>query len=242
MMVKFSRELGYETVWIFPSTLIDKPRVVVYHTGGGETARVLADDGNEKRGIFARLAESGYVVTSVTSTPDHWGSPLALRANDALLSGIRSRFDVEKIGVMCQSMGGLSAYIWSCRNPEVVVGIYGVYPVTNLGSRLKGSLGSSISKVYTSQGVDLGTDLSSYDPIKQIGSLVRMGVPAKHRHGDADALVEYGANARKFAEAYDKLGGNFELVTVQGLGHQADPDFFKPEEVLDFMDSLKWDT
>jgi pimeloyl-ACP methyl ester carboxylesterase len=218
-----------------------RPRVVAYHTGAGETAKVLSDPKNEKRGILDALSGAGYVVTSITSTKDHWGSPVSLKANDALYAWIRSDFSTQKIGLLCQSMGGLSAYNWACRNPKAVLGVYGIYPVTNLAAMLRGPAGPVIAKVYERQEIDLSKEISTFDPIQQIGPLSRGGVPAKHRHGDADALVEYEPNALRFAQAYAKSGGRFELVPVKGLGHQVDPSFFNAEEVLGFMDSLNWD-
>ena len=242
MRVEFGVVQGYEVVTVFPTKKAKRPRVVAYHTGAGETARVLSDPRNEKRGILKALSGAGYVVTSITSTKDHWGSPVALKAHDALYGWIRSDFSTRKIGLLCQSMGGLSAYNWACRNPRAVLGVYGIYPVTNLAAMLKGPAGPVIAKVYEAQGIDLGREISSFDPIRQIGYLGRDGVPAKHRHGDADALVEYEPNALRFALAYTKSGGKLELVSVKGLGHQVDPSFFNAEEVLAFMDSLKWDS
>ncbi len=229
-----------ETVSILPSPSTNLGRIVVYHTGGGESADVLADPGNEKCGIFSGLSRAGYPVTSITSRPDHWGSPISLKANDLLYDWALSQFGIEVVGILCQSMGGLSTYNWACRNPDRVVGIYGIYPVTNLAAMLRGVLGGTIETIYGEQGVNLALDLRNYDPIQQIASLCRRGVPAMHRHGDADQLVEYGANALEFSRAYNGLGGRLELITLDGLGHEAHPAFFKPEEVVGFMDSLDW--
>jgi len=239
--VEFGVVQGHEVVTVHPSNMPKRPRVLAYHTGAGETARVLSDPRNEKRGILKALSGAGYVVTSITSTKDHWGSPVAIKAHDALYGWIRSHFPTRKIGLLCQSMGGLSAYNWACRNSRAVLGVYGIYPVTNLTAMLRGPAGPVIAKVYQGQGIDLGKEISSFDPIQQIGYLGREGVPAKHRHGEADALVEYEPNALRFALAYVKSGGRFELVPVKGLGHQVDPNFFNAEEVLAFMDSLRWD-
>lgn len=240
LRIEFGTVQGYEVVTVYPSEKVKRPRVVVYHTGAGETAKVLSDPKNEKRGILDSLSDAGYLVTSITSTKDNWGSPVSLKAYDALYDWIRSDFSTQKIGLLCQSMGGLSAYNWACRNTGAVLGVYGIYPVTNLAAMLRGAAGPIIAKVYEGQGIDLGKEISIFDPIQQIGSLSRAGVPAKHRHGDADALVEYEPNAVRFGQEYARSGGRFQLVTVKGLGHQADPSFFNPEEVLGFMDSLKW--
>jgi len=213
----------------------------MYHTGGGETATVLNEGENEKSGIFEALSDAGYIIASATSGPAHWGSPVALRANDVLFRAIRSRFGVSQVAILCQSMGGLSAYSWASRNPQSVLGIYGLYPVTDLGSMLRGELGEKILQVYKSQGVDLSKDLESYNPIDRLSPIVASGIVAKHRHGEEDRLVEYGPNAREFAEVFRDLGGSFELVPVPGLGHEANPRFFDSQEVLDFMEGLRWD-
>ncbi len=230
----------HETVWLMPRNPGRAPKAVVYHTGGGETARVIADGGDAKRGILSLLVEHGYVVCSVTSDTRHWGSPRALTANDLLFDAVQSRYGLDKIGILCQSMGGLSAYSWSCRNPTSVTGIYGVYPVTNLGSMLEGSLGCGIAEVYSAQGVDLDLDRPEYDPICQIAALAGAGVPAMHRHGRLDEVVDYRRNAEDFGKAYRDAGALFRLVTVPGLGHEADPAFFKPAEVLGFFQGLAW--
>jgi len=228
-------------VTIRPASMSKNPRVIVYHTGAGETAAVLMDPRNEKAGILDALCNACYVVSSITSTKDHWGSPVSIRAHDVLYAWVRSNFSVRRIALLCQSMGGLSAYNWACRNVESVLGVYGIYPVTNLSAMLRGPAGPTICKVYEKQGIDLEREVSAFDPIRQIAPLSRAGVPAKHRHGDADTLVEYGPNALQFAEEYARHGGRFELETVKGLGHQVDPKFFDAEEVLAFMNSLSWD-
>ncbi len=240
MRVVLGNISGREAVTIYPSIVTDETRIVAYHTGAGETARVLSDVKNEKAEIFAVLSGAGHLVTSITSTRDHWGSSVALQAHDALFEWICSQFSPRRIGVLCQSMGGLSAYNWCCRHVSDVVGVYGIYPVTNLASMLRGSLLPVISAVYSRQGIDLSQDLALYDPIRQVGRLAHKRIPAMHRHGDADQLVQYGPNALEFAEVYRKHGGRFELVTVPGLGHQVDPAFFNAVEVLRFMNSLSW--
>jgi pimeloyl-ACP methyl ester carboxylesterase len=215
-------------------------RIIIYHTGGGEDSEVLCDPGNEKRGIFETLSESGYSILSISSSRGHWGSPLAIHTNDLLFEWIGENLGASRIGIMCQSMGGLSAYNWAIRNPEAILGIYGIYPVTNLGAMLEGELGPAIRQVYSEQGIDLALRLKEFDPMAGIAQVCRPGIPAKHRHGDSDSLVEYVANAVEFREACRNLGGAFDLVTVKGLGHEAHPEFFKPQEVADFMDSLAW--
>lgn len=215
-------------------------RIVVYHTGGGEDSEVLCDPGNEKRGIFEALSESGYSILSVSSSTRHWGSPQAIRANALLFEWIGENLGASRVGVLCQSMGGLSAYNWAIRNPRAVLGIYGVYPVTNLGAMLEGGLGPAIRQVYSEQGIDLAFRLREFDPMEGLGVLCNHEIPVKHRHGDSDSLVEYAPNALDFGERFRQLGGEFELVTVTGLGHEANPAFFQPGEVVDFMNCLDW--
>ncbi len=224
-----------------PSIGVPVTRVIVYYTGGGESAEVIADPRNEKRGILSELAARGYVVASVSSRPDHWGSPVVLDANDALFGWIRGDLRVSKVGILCQSMGGLSAYSWACRHPEKVCGIYGIYPVTNLGSMLAGALRERISDVYAQQGIDINERSAEFDPIREIESSCLARVPAMHRHGKEDALVQYGPNAVEFSRAYRRSGGRLKLLSVEGLGHEAHPTFFNPAEAAAFMDSLHWE-
>jgi hypothetical protein len=240
MRVTYSDLSGHEVVTLLPLKAYDPLRVVVYHTGGGETAQVLDDLKNEKRSIFEALTEAGYIVTSVTSSGRHWGSPEALVAHDLLYKWVADEYGALKIAIWCQSMGGLSAYNWTCRNPQCVLGIYGIYPVTNLPSMMVGTLEDSIVDIYARYDIDIQNAMSEYDPIRQIGSCDVARIPVKHRHGDSDQLVKYRENALDFAQVYGDTGGRLDLITVRGLGHVADPVFFVPDEVVSFMDSLDW--
>jgi len=240
MKVSRSEICDHEVFTLSRSIRSVRDRVVVYHTGGGETARVLADPENEKRAVFEALTSEGYRVVSITSSNDHWGSPRSLRAHNILYERIASGRGHGRVAVFCQSMGGLSAYSWTCRCPERVLGIYGIYPVTNLESMLNGKLGDSIEGVYSQQGIDIHNALSKFDPIRQIESANISSIPAKHRHGDQDSLVRYNENAVDFARVYRDRGGSLDLVTIRGLGHEANPAFFNPDDAVDFVNSLDW--
>jgi hypothetical protein len=240
MQVSYSDLSDHEVVTLFPPRSHEFLRIVVYHTGGGETAKALDDPTKKKRPIFEALTEAGYIVTSVTSSGRHWGSPEALVAHDLLYEWVAEEYGARKIAIFCQSMGGLSAYNWTCRNPNKVLGIYGIYPVTNLSSMMFETLEESIVGVYDRYGIDIRNSMSEYDPISQIGSCDISKIPVKHRHGDSDQLVKYKENALEFAQVYRDSGGSLDLVTVRGFGHVADPVFFEPDEVVGFMDSLGW--
>ena len=240
MKVSRSEIFDHEVFTLSRSMGSGSDRVVIYHTGGGETARVLADPANEKRKIFEALTSAGYLVAAVTSSTDHWGSPRSIRAHDILYDRIASGVGDGRIAILCQSMGGLSAYSWTCRHPERVLGIYGIYPVTNLDSMIRGKLGNTIEGVYSQQGINIHDALCEFDPIRQIESAGISGIPAKHRHGDSDLLVRYKENAIDFARVYRDRGGSLDLMTIRGLGHEANPAFLDPDEVVDFVNSLGW--
>jgi hypothetical protein len=240
MKADYSILSGHEVVTLSLPEAYDPRRVVIYHTGGGETAKVLDNPTNEKRSIFKALIGAGYIVTSVTSSGRHWGSPEALVAHDLLYEWVAEEYGVRRVAIFCQSMGGLSAYNWTCRNPLKVLGIYGIYPVTNLPSLMIERLVGSIVDIYARYDIDIRSSMSEYDPISQIISSDISGIPVMHRHGDSDELVKYRENALEFARVFRDAGGALDLVKVGGLGHEANPAFFVPDEVLGFMDSLDW--
>lgn len=186
---------------------------VVYHTGAGEDCNSITGEGAiEKPPIIKLLLEDGFLVCTITSGTQHWGSPSAEEAHDDLYAYMVREFPVEKkVNILAQSMGGTSAYPWASSNPEKVERIYGIYPITN----------------YKSMG--------GRNPIDNLKVLAEHNIRIMHRHGTEDKSVPFEENAKLFEEAYKNIGGSIKITSVPGVGHQYHPLIFVARDVLDFF-------
>jgi predicted esterase len=60
-------------------------------------------------------------------------------------------------------------------------------------------------------------------------------VPILHLHGNADKVVPLEKNSGEMARRYKKLGGEMELVVIEGKGHEVCPEFFHSQRLLEFF-------
>jgi hypothetical protein len=54
-------------------------------------------------------------------------------------------------------------------------------------------------------------------------------------HGTKDALVPYEDNTKLIKESYEALGGPISVKIIEGKGHQETAEFFKCNELVDFV-------
>jgi pimeloyl-ACP methyl ester carboxylesterase len=82
---------------------------------------------------------------------------------------------------------------------------------------------------------ELEQQLDRYNPVARLAPLARAGVPIFHTRGDADAGVPLEDNSEEVAKQYEKLGGKMELKVVVGQGHSPWDEFFRCQELVDFV-------
>lgn len=115
------------------------PLVLYTHGAGGYFTETECYDAFEMNTDL--LLEKGYAVFDIngsnqengTSGAKNMGSPRTILAYKKAYDYITSRYHIdEKIFVHGTSMGGLSAYNFTRRNPSIVRAVCLVYPVTDL--------------------------------------------------------------------------------------------------------------
>ena len=66
-------------------------------------------------------------------------------------------------------------------------------------------------------------------------ALAKAGVPMFIIHGDSDRVVPYRDNSALIKTAYEKAGGDIEVKMVPGKGHAEVPEFFRDQDLLEFI-------
>ena len=77
--------------------------------------------------------------------------------------------------------------------------------------------------------------LEDFNPPENLGGLAKAGVPMFLLHGDSDRVVPYNDNSALIKAAYEKSGGEIEVKIVPGKGHAEVPEFFRDQDLLEFI-------
>ena len=188
-----------------------------------------------------RLLAAGFHLAGV-DVGTSCGSPRgAAVSHDLYRVLVRDHGLNERARLLGQSNGGLIHYAWAVRHPECVDRILGIMPATDLRSwpGLERACGS-IKITAPGLGYDMTPDelegrLDEFNPIQMIAPLAAHGVKILHIHGERDTTVPPGPNSTEFANRYRDLGGDLELIVVQGGGHSNTPPFYESERAVDFL-------
>jgi hypothetical protein len=139
--------------------------------------------------------------------------------------------------IMGQSHGGLIAYGWAFRHPECVSHVAGICPATDF--RSWPGLFNTIA--FPVKGLDYDLTLEELDrralefnPIDNLAPLANAGVKILHIHGDRDDIVPMEANSTELAKRYAELGGDAQIVVLEGLGHGGQ-QLYESEPLLRFL-------
>jgi hypothetical protein len=170
------------------------------------------------------------------------GSPKGVAVSHHLYQELVSQFGLHpQARLLAQSNGGLIHYSWAIEHPGCVDRIFGMFPVTDMstwpgldmvcgpGSRPPASLGYGLTPA------ELETRLDEFNPIARLAPLAHHDVKVLHIHGDADDVVPLQQNSVEFAQRYEELGGDMELVIVPGGRHAGEPPFYRSERALEFL-------
>ena len=200
-------------VWYAPSFIgkLPKPRHVWYIT---------------------RLLAQGISVCGV-DVGESWGNPAGREVYTAFHEVCVTEFGLSpKAMLWCQSRGGLMHYNWAPDHPDRVQCIAGVYPVVNANpSRLR-------DRILEAFGMDEGAfmkELSQHNPLDRLEPLAASSIPIFHVHGDVDQAVPLEEHSAELARRYRALGGNVEVLVIEGKGHEEVREFFECQEFLDFL-------
>jgi hypothetical protein len=164
---------------------------------------------------------------------ESYGSPRGRKVFTALWETLTTRYGMsERPCLLPQSRGGLMLYNWAAENAGRVACIAGIYTVCDLRS-YPGL--DKASGAYGMSAADLEARLAEHDPIDRLAPLAKAGVPILHVHGDADTVVPLEKNSGELARRYRALGGPVKLIVIPGKGHEVCPEFFRCQELVDFV-------
>ena len=191
--------------------------------------------------VDSLLLERGYHIAYI-KTDGMLGSPDANKCWDAFYGHMIKQGLAEKVALEAVSRGGLFAYRWASQNPEKVACIYADVPVCDFKSW---PLGQGKGVRYKNEWQNL---LKQYgfteqealafegNPIDVLAPIAKAKVPLLHIVSTNDQVVPAEENSYVLAERYRKLGGEIQLIEVEGTkakGHHFDhPD---PKRVADFI-------
>jgi pimeloyl-ACP methyl ester carboxylesterase len=188
--------------------------------------------GAENAWICERLVAKGYAIAGV-DVGESYGSPYGTRIYGEFYDLAREQYGLaEKPALMAQSRGGLMLYNWAIENPTRVACVVGIYPVCDIRSY------PGVERAYSAFRIserNFVNRLGEFNPIDRLEPLAKAGVPVLHIHGDSDTVVPLEENSRELATRYRSLGGDAEVIVVPGKGHEAVPEFFHRQELLDFL-------
>jgi pimeloyl-ACP methyl ester carboxylesterase len=182
--------------------------------------------------LFARLLAAGFFVAGM-DVGESWGNPEGRRIYTEFRNTVVSNFGLSgKACLMPQSRGGLMLYNWAAEHPEWVRCVGGIYPVCNV-------VGFSISDralaAYGMTESEMRAHTGEHNPVERLAGLAAQKVPILHLHGDADKVVPLESNSAELARRYAALGGQAEIVVVNGKGHEEVPEYFESERLLQFF-------
>ncbi|MDF7825466.1 GDSL-type esterase/lipase family protein [Pontiellaceae bacterium B12227] len=198
--------------------------------------------------VFAdlKLLEEGYYV--VMAGGDSLGHPSGSGRMDAAYELMTETYGFSRKPVLVGiSRETLSVYRWASTHPGSVGGIYvdnGVCSVKSWpgGKLVPGSdaVGEGNAKQWKKlkerYGFSSDAEALAYrgNPIDLLEPLAKAGIPVLHICGLADTTVPYEENSAIVKERYQKLGGNYQEILKEGLGHHPH-GLDDPSPIIDFV-------
>jgi pimeloyl-ACP methyl ester carboxylesterase len=147
-----------------------------------------------------------------------YGSPEAVKRWDEFYTYLTGEHGFAKQVVLeGMSRGGFIIYNWASKNPEKVAVLYGDAPVMDFKS-WPGVGNDGMLKAY---GFKNEEEAKAYkgNPIDTLAPLAKANVPIIHVVGDADTTVPVSENTAVAEKRYQAMGGVFEVIHKEGVGH-----------------------
>lgn len=182
--------------------------------------------------MFARLLSGGFAVCGI-DVGESYGSPYGRGRYTAFHDYLVEHCGFSgKACLWAQSRGGLMHYNWAAEHPEYVKCIGATYPVSNVCSYPDLS---KICEPYNRTEQDMRAHPDEHDPIHRLAPIASHRIPILQVHGNADDVVPFEPNAEAFARRCRELGGDIELIVVEGGMHDYDPAYLESQAFLDFF-------
>ena len=182
--------------------------------------------------LFRSLLEKGFAIGGV-DVGESYGNPQGRAVFSDFHRTVVNAFALStKVCLLPQSRGGLMLYNWATEHPDWLRCIGGIYTVCDLRS-YPGL--ETACQAYGMTASQLSADLENHNPVDRLDPLARASIPIFHVHGDVDEVVPLAENAGALAQRYEALGGNVQLVTIRGKGHEVCKEFMQCPELLAFF-------
>jgi hypothetical protein len=206
-------------VWYAPTLLADREHDWI-------------SPGERHAWMFTRLLEGGFYVVGV-DVGESWGSPAGRAVYDKFYELLVDRFAfASKACLFPVSRGGLMAYNWAADHPDRVQCIGGIYPVSNFQ---KYPDQQRIQQAYGMTESQLRAELAEHNPLDRLAPLAAAGVRILHLHGDQDQAVPLETHSAELVRRYQALGGQAEVITIPGKGHEVAPELWQEPRLAEFF-------
>ena len=199
---------------------------------------LTAEDGTWKlpsqrhANVVKGLLKHGFYFCGV-DVGESYGSPKGRETFTDFYNLLVNRYGFSlKACLFPVSRGGLMHYTWAVEHPQCVQCIGGIYPVCNLQSH---SRLERISRAYGLTKKQMESEFDKHNPLSRLKPLAEAGVPILHLHGDADKVVPLKTHSAELARRFKQLGGNMEIVIIQGKGHELAPEYWENPRLPGFF-------
>ena len=171
-----------------------------------------------------------------------YGAPIALDLMDKFYQHLTSNRGLNKKVVLEGfSRGGLYAFNWAAKHPDLVSCIYVDAPVCDFKSWPGGkgkSAGSTEDwkKLHAIYGFASENEAMAYklNPVDNLKPLAAAGIPVLAVCGETDDVVPMDENIGIVEERYKKYGGTIKVISKPNNGHH--PHSLKnPSPIVEFI-------
>jgi predicted esterase len=183
---------------------------------------------------FEQLLEHGIAVAGY-DLGEVRGAPESSATFTGFYEAMVAKGYSKKPILLGQSRGGLMMLCWAFRNPDKVGAFAGIYPVCNIASWPLQRSKPSVLADYGLSEEEIMKQLDTFNPPQNMAGLAEAGVPMFIIHGDSDRVVPYNDNSALIKAAYEPAGGEIEVKRVPGKGHAEVPEFFRDQDLLEFI-------
>ncbi len=183
--------------------------------------------------MHQQFLDAGVAVAGI-DVGEAYGSPHAFPHFEALYQHMVENGYSKKPALLGRSRGGLWVSSWAISRPNEVAGIGGIYPVYDYTTY------PGVKRAATAYGVsakELEEQQARWNPIKRADVLAKAKVPVFIIHGKEDRVVPIKENSEALKKVYEQAGVGelFQLIRVDGQGHNFWPGFFHCQELVDFL-------
>jgi len=208
------------------------PLMVYFHGASGNQNDPFVDP-DQKR-ITDQFIQAGYMVASSNGAGDSWGNQAGIDAYDALITYLQSEYNITKIILIGQSMGGIVSLNLMSSTSHNIDAWYGIYPATNLRAQYDIGFAGAIQTAYGfSNPADYDTATAGHDPNLKLATDFPK-IKYRMTASPEDTVVDIDDNSLLFNTRMDP----YALITqvVVCIGEHGDPSHFILDDALTFFD------